>query len=322
VSATLISLANAEDWEGAVSRVSHGPAHTHWYNSALAASIEDEIVLFEYAEGEDCAVCPIVLRRFGNSVDIATPYGFGGFATHGRCKGLPDEFHRLAIEKGWVCGYLALHPLFPHPFVAANGLERGRTIYLLDLSSSEDVLLASMHETHRYELRKDSALLESINAEEAAPARALPALYAETLARVGASDTYRFSEATLNSWIDSAGSLVLGIGEPPQAVIFCMYTKDIADYFINASTNQGRRYTRILIWAAVCELKRRGVRYFNLGGGVHEGDTLEAFKRRFGGRSLDSPVLKQVYLREQFTALCDQAGAPESASYFPSYRSR
>ncbi len=320
MSARLISLANAEDWETAVSRVSHGPAHTHWYNSALAASVEDKIVLFEYAAGENWAICPIVLRRYGESVDIATPYGFGGFATHGSCKGLPDEFRRLAIEQGWVCGYLALHPLFPHPFVATEGLERGRTIYMLDLSSSEDLLLASMHETHRYELRKNSELLESINTEEHALARALPPLYAETLARVGASDAYRFSEATLNTWLGSPGSLVLGIGEPPQAVVFCMYTKDIADYFINASTNQGRRYTRILIWAAVRELKRRGVRYFNLGGGAREGDTLDAFKRRFGGTSLSAAVLKQVYLREQFTALCHQAEGGERAGYFPPYR--
>ena len=39
MSARLISLANPEDWETAVSRVPHGPAHTHWYNAALAASI-------------------------------------------------------------------------------------------------------------------------------------------------------------------------------------------------------------------------------------------------------------------------------------------
>ncbi|MDQ2974208.1 MAG: hypothetical protein M3R69_02210 [Acidobacteriota bacterium] len=317
----LISLANAEDWEIAVSRVPHGPAHTHWYNAALAASIEDEIVLFEYASGEDRAVCPIVQRRYGKSVDVATPYGFGGFTSHGQCSGLPDEFRRLAIEQRWVCGYLALHPLFPHPFVVSDGLEPGRTTYVLDLSISEDLLLASMHETHRYELRKDSVLLESIIMEDDPLGRALPALYAETVARVGASNTYHFSETTLNTWVRSPGSLVLGIGEPPQAMVVCIHTKDIADYFINASTNQGRRYTRILLWAAARELKRRGVRYFNLGGGVREGDTLEAFKRRFGGTPLNVPVLKQVFLPEEFMALSGQAEAVDRAGYFPPYRS-
>ncbi len=113
---------------------------------------------------------------------------------------------------------------------------------------------------------------------------------------------------------------MLGLGEPLQAVVLCLYSTDIADYFINASTKQGRNYTRILLWAAVRELKRRGVRYLNFGGGVRDGDALEAFKRRFGGISLNVPVLKQVYEREQFMALCRQAGATERRDHFPPYR--
>jgi hypothetical protein len=322
MSARLISLANSEEWARVVSRVAHGPAHTHWYNAALAPSIEGEIALFEYADGENLAICPVVLRRYGESVDIATPYGFGGFAVHGNCTRLPDEIRRFAVEHGWVCGYLALHPLFPHPFAATDGLELARTVYLLDLTKSENILLASMHETHRYELRKDSKLLESVVLEENPLSRALPALYADTLARVGASDTYRFSNATLKSWLSSPGCLALGLRTPLEAVVVCMYTNDIADYFINASTNHGREHTRILIWAAVRELKRRGVRCFNLGGGARDGDTLDAFKRRFGGKSMGVPVLKQVYLHEQFMALCHQAKlADRPAGYFPPYRS-
>jgi len=322
MSTRLISLANREEWETVMSRVPHGPAHTYWYNAALASSIEDEIALFEYADRENLAACPVILRRYGKSVDITTPYGFGGFAVHGDCTGLPDEFHRFAIEQGWVCGYLALHPLFPHPFVATDGIEQGRTIYLLDLAYSEDILLASMHETHRYQVRKDSEQLESIITEANPLSGVLPALYAETLARVGASDIYRFSEATLNAWLSSPGCLVLGLGTPPQAVVLCLYTNDIADYFINASTNHGRKHTRILLWAAVRELKRRGVRCFNLGGGARDADALDTFKRRFGGKSMGVPVLKQVYIHEQFTALCRQAGAVDHATgYFPPYRS-
>lgn len=322
LSARLISLANPVDWERAVSRAPHGPAHTHWYNAALAKSTEGEIVLFEYVTGENRAVCPITRRPYGKAVDIATPYGFGGFATHGPCEGLPAELRRFAVEQGWICGYLALHPLLPHPFVATDGLERSRTIYVLDLSTGEDQLLASMHETHRYEVRKNSELLKLINTDVNSLSDALPALYAETLARVGASDTYRFSGATLNAWFSSTGCLMLGMGDPLEAIVLCFYTKDIADYFINASTNKGRNYTRILLWAAARELKRRGVHYFNLGGGARNLDALEAFKQRFGGKAFNVPALKQVYRREQFAAFCRQAEPAKGAvDYFPPYRS-
>jgi hypothetical protein len=321
VSVRLLSLANPEEWAATISRMPHGPGHTHWYNAALSASTDDQIVLFDYGDGENRAACPLLLRRYGDSVDIATPYGFGGFTTQGRCDGLPDAFRRFASAQGWICGYLALNPLLPHPFAAADGLERGSTIYALDLSLDEDLLLASMHPTHRREVRKSLVLLESVVTDGDSLRRALPSLYVDTLARVGASETYRFSRTTLNAWLSSPGSLLLGVGEPPQAVVLCLYTSEIADFFISAGTTQGRSHTRTLLWAALRELKRRGVRFFNLGGGARSGDDLDAFKRRFGGRSVGVPVLKQVYMHERFAALCREARAEDrSSGYFPPYR--
>ena len=284
-------------------------------------SVEGEIALFEYADDRSQAVCPLILRRHGESVDIATPYGIGGFAIGGECKGLPDDFRRFACTQGWICGYLTVHPLSSHPFAPADGLEPGRTIYVLDLAMAESALLASMHETHRYEIRRADELLRSVVTAPRRVAEALPDLYAETRARVGASDTYRFSQATLSAWISSPGCLALGLGDPIQAAMICLHTGDVADYFINASTDQGRKYTRILLWAAMRELKRLGIRHFNLGGGVRDGDQLDDFKRRFGARPLAMPVLKQVYHSEQFEALCLQAAAVERpGGYYPPYR--
>jgi len=318
----LLSLADPEAWRRALGPLRHGPAHTHWYNAALAESVDGEIALFEYGDGDDRAVCPIVLRRHRQSMDIATPYGFSGFATRGDCGELPDAFRRFATDREWVCGYITLHPLFPHPFRDSDGLEQGRTVYVLDLAGGEARWLASMHETHRYEIRKDAKLLSSIVSDVDPIARALPQLYAQTLARVGASDVYRFSAATLNAWLSSPDCLTFGLGDPLQAVILCLYTPHVADYFINASTEEGRRYTRVLLWAALLELERRGVPYFNLGGGAREGDALHAFKQRFGGRAMSVPVLKQIYRREEFARLCPPRNPAEHATvYFPPYRS-
>jgi hypothetical protein len=322
VSVRLVSLANPEAWERALSRIPHGPAHTHWYNAALSLSVEDELALVEYVGDRCAAVCPLILRRHGESIDIASPYGFGGFAIDGDCKGLPGEFRRFACGQGWICGYLTIHPLSSHSFAPADGLEAGRTVYLLDLTAAESFLLASMHPTHRYEIRKAEQLLSAVVTAPHLIADALPGLYAETRARVGASETYRFSRSTLHAWLASPGCLALGLGDPLQAVVICLYTRDVADYFLNASTLQGRKYTRILVWAAVQELKRRGIRCFNLGGGVREGDQLDDFKRRFGGRAVAMPVLKQVYCREQFEVLCLQTATAgeRPGGYFPPYR--
>jgi len=321
VTIRLISLSNSDEWAAAVAAVPHGPAHTRWYNAALAASTEDEIELVEYVDGSDRAVCPIALRRFGDVVDLATPYGFGGFATRGPCAGLPAAFHAFAVAQGWVCGYLALNPLFPHPFAIQDGLEAGRTIYVLDLARSTEELFEALHDTHRYEIRKQLQFMEAVTSDSERLANALPTLYAETLVRTRASPVYRFSDKTLNAWLASPNCLGLGLGEPLQAVLICFYTAETADYFINASSERGRTHTRLLLWAAMGELKRREVRFFNLGGGAHEGDSLDAFKRRFGGRPVSIPVIKQVYDRDMFEALCARAGASaRSNAFFPPYR--
>jgi hypothetical protein len=322
VNLKLVALADVEGWTQAVTEVAHAPAHTQWYNAALAASASDPIVLISYASRGDRAVCPVMLRRYAKSVDIVSPYGFGGFAARGPCAGLPGAFRSVAIEQGWVCGYIALHPLLAHPFGAVDGIEKGRTVYVLDLAGSEENLLASMHEAHRYEIRRDAGLLTALIEDRAVISRSLPALYADTLKRVGASGTYGFSAASLDAWLASPGCLALGLGEPLRAAVLCLHAGEMGEYFINASTDDGRSHTRILLWAAMRELKRRGVRYFNLGGGAHEGDALDAFKRRFGGNPLSVPVLKQVFVRDRYDSLCRQAGTAERVGgYFPPYRS-
>ncbi len=321
MSVRLIPLADPAAWQTALSGIAHGPAHTHWYNAALARTVEDEIALIEYSSDRDRALCPILLRRYAQSVDITVPYGFGGFAVHGECGELPDQLRDFAVGEGWVCGYLTVHLLASHPFATGDGLETGRTLYAIDLSLPEADRLAAMHPNHRYEIRRDRHLLSALVTHAGAIAEALPALYAQTLARVGASDTYRFCDASLFAWLSSPGCVAFGLGDPLEAVIVCLHAEAIADYFIYASTEDGRRYSRVLLWAAACELKCRGVRLFNLGGGVRAGDSLEDFKRRFGGRAVGMPVLKQVYCRDEFDTLCaGMEAAKQSNGYFPPYR--
>ena len=69
------------------------------------------------------------------------------------------------------------------------------------------------------------------------------------------------------------------------------------------------------------KLKEFGVERLNLGGGVREEDSLDQFKRRFGGEPLKGQVLKQVFDKEKYDYLrktyCSEKF--KNSDYFPPY---
>lgn len=308
----LIPLSDAPAWNAALAALPHAPAHTHAYNAALARSVQEPVVLYTYG---DSAACPLLLRPWRQHTDITTPYGASGMIG-----AVPaNAWETFARSQGWVCGYLAMHPTLPHPLPEAAP---GNTVYTLDLTQPPEALLAAMAPTHRYELRRELRAPVPPVTDRTRIAEALPALYAQTLARTGAGRAYHFSPETLRAWVHTPGFLALAAGgEHIQAVSLFPYTETAADYLLNAATPEGRRFTRGLLWQAVLALQALGVRSLNLGGGAREGDALEAFKRRLGGQAQCIPVLKQVYDAPLFAQLCADAGkAANLAGYFPPYR--
>ena len=152
---------------------------------------------------------------------------------------------------------------------------------------------------------------------------ALLELYPQTVKRVGASSTYHFAPATLEQLAEASGSILLGVEDQSgvQAVTLFLYTPWAADYFLSASSSQGRKYTRLLVWTAIKTLKQHNVSTLNLGGGVKPGDSLDDFKRRFGGLMVRGQALKQIFDPAGYDYLCAKycSGSHGQIGYFPPY---
>ena len=83
----LISIGDQNAWERALVGVRHAFAHT-WANChAMSLTSGDATYLCRFGSGDSHVVCPIAERRYGDYVDIYTPYGFSGFtgATPSHC---------------------------------------------------------------------------------------------------------------------------------------------------------------------------------------------------------------------------------------------
>lgn len=309
--------------------ISHSYAHRWEYCSAISNSSVFDTFLYVAMEGDEKAICPLSVReREDGCPELVSPYGFGGLVSTISVEnsiGFRTEWIRFCEENGFVTAYIMQHPAFPlSPSVWGEDLFENHILYLIDLTSPVDEIWQQMGKTHRYEVRRcegDSSI--ELMTDRRKLKEAMLSLYPQTMRRVGASEVYHFSSETLEKLVEAPDSLLLGVedGSGVQVVTLFFYTPCAADYFISASLPEGRKYTRLLVWTAIKMLKRLNTACLNLAGGVKPGDTLDQFKRRFGGRMVRGQVLKQVFDKEKYAYLCRKycpTNHPETG-YFPPY---
>ena len=107
----LIPLSDPDRWRSALSGIPHAFGHTWESCYAMSLSTDHRTFLYQFESDDARIVCPIAERCCAGDVDIATPFGFSGFAGLGRSTEFPRAWLRFAREREWVCGYIGLNPL-------------------------------------------------------------------------------------------------------------------------------------------------------------------------------------------------------------------
>lgn len=267
-------------------------------------------------------IIPLIERKFNGYIDIATPYGFSGFATNGKWSDFEAIWDSAVKEKNYVSGYLGLHPLTENTsFFPLGTSSEARTVFILDLSKSVQDLFASLRGKGKKadsKLNREAVLVF----DRKRLIDEFPLLYKEAMRRLGASSAYSFSEETLSLLLSSENVEVVGIEVDGIIQIIDVFLRAplCAEYFLSASTEPGRSYSTALLWQGILVLKKLGCRYLNLGGGVRENDGLAQFKERFGGISMKFVALKQIYNLDVYNKLCRDAGICSKFNhYFPGY---
>jgi uncharacterized protein YuzE len=322
----LIPLTDKKSWDDALRNLIHGPCHLWSYNAALAMSSDTPIFLYVAGDQHYQAACPISVRSKFSTQDIVTPYGFGGLIINGNTDGAIKNLKNFFSSNNYICGYISVNPFLNlNPLENAEEIVSGSPIYVLDLEQDLDSMLTNAAKVHRYEIRQWEKTQHNIITDKKKLSEALPALYTDTLSRVDASAVYHFFTETLTSLLNLDECIALGIEENGNiiAVTITLHSMFCADYFINASSVNGRQYTRGLLWETIKELKSRSIRNFNLGGGIRPNDSLDDFKRRFGGRKIIPKVIKQIYNQPTYNELCQKLGLEaNNINYFPAYHSK
>jgi hypothetical protein len=241
----------------------------------------------------------------------------------GDCSGFGPAWHDFARERGWVCGYIALNPVFADVGAfAGDEVWVHNRLYVLDLREARERLWARLSQNRRRQLRDWDAIAGRLELDRSRLARFLVDNFEEFFERKGggaATDLCRETVAAIAALDDV---LLVGTGHDElEAVAAFGYTPHAGDYLFGVSRPGGERHSTHLIWWGVERLRSLAVASLNLGGGIRERDELAEFKRRFGASEEPLASLRQIYRSDVYERLCAEAGvSPKRTGWFPPYR--
>jgi len=320
-----IPLDSPLEWKQALVGIRHSFFHTWEHCYAMFLTTGDPTFLYCAETPEARAVCPFVERRFGDYVDIATPYGFSGFAGNGTIPNLSESWNRFATERGYVSGFISLHPLFARTEdLPPATLYRLKTLYVMNLTRGLPTLLDDCSRSRRRELRQWERIGVVFSGRAELTSFVL-SYYREFFRSRRASSVYDLNPKTLEFLLGLESVAILGVGTGArlEAVTISGLTSYAAESIFTFAIPDVKGYGVGIFWKMAEHLQRLDIPYFNLGGGLVQNDSLALFKSRFGAEQFPLHVLEEVYEPHAYSKLCCCAGVDpgDRRGYFPAYRS-
>lgn len=165
----------------------------------------------------------------------------------------------------------------------------------LDITPTEEQLLANMRKATRYETKK--AISSGIKIKTTSDLKAIRKFYDLQLQTAKRQKfvpfSYKFLSGQFKIYLDNNKAVLYSakLGNKLLAQAFIIFYGNEAAYHYGASTEEGRKYpgAYLIQWEAIKEAKKRGMTRYNFWGVSPEGDKdhrfsgLSLFKRGFGG---------------------------------------
>ena len=317
-----VPVESSQEWKDALKGVPHAFGHTWEHCYAMYLTTRHPTYLYCYEEDDARIVCPIAEREYVGHTDILKPFGFSGFVGNADPARFRDHWSDFVRERGYVCGYLGLNPLFDlSSHFNPGDVHQYDTVHVLDLTMSLDALFSNLDRNRRRQLRHWDIVGKSLVFDRSELSDFFIGNYTEFIRQKNASSFYYFSDESLSFLTGLENVVLAGARESGRVVSVGLfaYTADAADALFYVTLPEGKKYYAALMWYGVTHLKSLGIPVLNLGGGGEFGTT---YKARFGCRPLPLKCLKQVYDRTVYDSLCRRVNAdPEDMSgYFPGYR--
>lgn len=308
-----------------------------------------EARLFVYRVGDTSVIYPFLLRKVNHIqglkgklkqelYDITSPYGYGGpLALTGVDRGDLHNFYRCftayCANNNIISEFIRFHPLLGNHRLLERyvKVERVSPVICIDLGKSEEEIWQGYERNNRKNINKAYREgLEVILEETTAHFNDFISIYHDTLARNGAGRFYFFNgDFYEHIHKELKGNFLYAHTIKDNRVIsteLLLYNDNYIHSFLGGTLEQFFNYrpNNILKHEVIKWAKKRGIKYFLLGGGYRGGDGIYRFKRSFAPDGhLDFYIGKIVHNHEAVSMLenmMESRKPRESEGYFPVYR--
>lgn len=289
---------------------------------------------------------PLLLRHMSATIngsqiewlDASTPYGYGGLLSLSRpdifhpehFRRFMDQLHAWCLDHRVVCCVLRLHPLIQQQdwIVPEDRWENSLQLYSRGTTSSIELSQwnekldqpAGLRRDRRADMRlADRVLCVTWNTgDDDDAARKLDifsGLYRGLVNRNAAESFYRFPQRYFTQLLTLRSRLGIALawyGDEPVGGNLFLIGPRYAHGHLAATNDIGRKYgaSTLLIVEGARQARRRGCELLHIGGGMRPGDSLEEFKRSFGGPSHVYRYITFIADHNMFDKICKSPTAP------------
>jgi hypothetical protein len=332
----ICGIGDRRRWESVLGNVvMHDFHHLREYHRVAELRGEGVAQLFAYREGGYLIALPLLLRPIEGWQDATSVYGYAGpVASHEQIppeivRRFQEALKRTLVQQRVVAVFCRLHPLLVQSELL-RGLGECRAIgetVSIDLTLSEGEQWAQLSPGCRRNLRRLAA--RSFTGLIDAPKRYLPEfveIYQETMERVNADNSYRYSRADFERLVAELGAALQLVVVQSSAQVVAASLVTICNGIVQ--DHLGGTRTAFLKHSPdrlIVDTERRwavtmGARVLHLGGGRGaQGDSLFRFKSGFSPRRHPFQTWRWVVQPEIYDRLCAERQMGNQ-DFFPAYR--
>lgn len=274
-------------------------------------------------EGDSYMLFPFLKREFEYDhaiyYDFETAYGYGGpicnTVDNYFISSAFSTFYEAFASQGYIAGFVRFHPLLSNYqfFNSLGEVVLDRKTVAMDLSLDEEYIwMNEIHTKNRNVIKKGAKHgLEFVVDNEYTYLSEFIKLYNSTMDKLSADGFYYFNDAYYLSLKQRIYNSFLGVVKMDDkvlssAIFFCH--SPYGHYHLSGSDKKylGLSPNNFMLYHAALELKKRGVKFFHLGGGTtsDEDDSLFCFKKRFSNSTYQFAIGKLIFNDVIYKRLC------------------
>ena len=355
----LTATEHGEAWDAIVARMDACDVYFHRTLCQAFAEYEGCVArMVHFRRGESVIVYPFFQRRiaslpflhspesWNDYSDIVSPYGYGGPLAQMAEKGEDDRgliwsefleaFHSYCLDHNIVSEFARLHPYLQNHrhLTLSNGLEQRGPVVTVDLSQSDEEIWRGFTKENRKKITRAQA--NGLRVEEAnspADVRLFAELYRLNMLRLQARDWYMFPESWLSDlhtrFSEHLALFFVHEGDRVIAGGSVFHMNGLVSNFLSATAEDPGQFSpnNLLFYEIIRWAKRRGYRWYNMGGGYRNNDGVMRFKLNFSQRTEDFYTYQKIHLPQAYEALVQEWRRTlsstiemEESKYFPLYR--